>query len=381
MKTIHHSMCEVLPPHILRNVAEHGDDETRETMASTLQHSTFIAQRRQAVAAESAEGKAPGRKQRKVFDADHGQTLPGDLVMSERKTSTDREAVEAFNGAGVTHDFYRKVFRRDSIDDQGAPLISTVHYGTRYANAIWDGRQMIYGDGKLFNRFTAALDVIAHELTHGVTQHGAVLEYKGQSGALNEHFSDVFGIMVKQFALRLTAAQSDWIIGEGLFTKRVKGKGVRSMKAPGTAYDDPILGRDPQPAHMRNFVRTDDDHGGVHINSGIPNHAFYLAATAIGGHTWTVLGRIWYEVLTARRGFHAQFADMVRETIGVAGELFGSGNQVQHIVAEAWAAVGLQARIRSSARIPIARREAAPKWRRRPAAAINDRTSQERTNS
>jgi Zn-dependent metalloprotease len=380
MKTIAQPMCGVIPPHILRHVAEHGDDEARETIASTVQHSALIAEHRQPAAVEYAEGKAAGRKQRKVYDAEHGRALPGQLLMTERKTSsTDREASEAFNGSGVTYDFFRTVFNRDSIDGRGLPLISTVHYGTRFDNALWDGNQMIYGDGdgKLFRRFTAAVDIAGHELTHGVTQHTAVLEYNGQSGALNEHFSDAFGIMVKQYALGQTASQSSWIIGEGLFTKRVNGAGVRSMKAPGTAYDDPILGRDPQPAHMRQYLLTDDDNGGVHINSGIPNHAFYLAASAIGGHTWKVLGRIWYQVLTERLKPRAQFADVVRETISAAGALFGAGGQVQNIVAEAWEAVGLPLRVCTAGR----RSAALPKWRRQPAAAItNNRTANERKN-
>ena len=163
------------------------------------------------------------------------------------------------------------------------------------------------------------------------------------------------------------AQQSDWIIGEGLFTKRVHGVGLRSMKAPGTAYDDPVLGRDPQPAHMDQYVVTDDDNSGVHINSGIPNHAFYLAATAIGGHTWKVLGRIWYDVLRGKLGSSAQFADMVRETVVTAGTLFGAGSEVQRAIADAWEAVGLRVQVPIASRRPAT----AEKWRRRPAAATN----------
>ena len=165
-----------------------------------------------------------------------------------------------------------------------------MHYGRGYDNAFWDGTQMVFGDGDgtVFNRFTIAVDVIGHELTHGVTEHTAALVYQGQSGALNESISDVFGSLVKQQALGQDAAAADWLIGAGLFTAQVKGVALRSMKAPGTAYDDPQLGKDPQPATMADYVETTDDNGGVHLNSGIPNHAFYLAATAIGGHAWEV---------------------------------------------------------------------------------------------
>src|SRR5262249_49533152 len=151
-------------------------------------------------------------------------------------------------------------------------------------NAFWDGRQMIYGDGdgQQFLSFTRSVDVIGHEMTHGVTQHEAGLIYWGQTGALNESLSDVFGSMVKQYVNNQTADQADWLIGQGLFTPLVKGVAIRSLKAPGTAYGvpvpDPVLGKDDQPSHMSNYNHTLQDNGGVHINSGIPNNAFYRAA-------------------------------------------------------------------------------------------------------
>jgi Zn-dependent metalloprotease len=226
---------------------------------------------------------------------------------------------------------------------------------------MWNGEQMVYGDGdgKLFNRFTASIDVIGHELTHGVTQFTAALEYSGQTGALNEHISDAFGIMVKQYALGQTAKLSDWLIGAGLLAKGVKGKAIRSMAAPGTAYNDPRLGRDPQPARMQDYVVTSDDGGGIHINSGIPNHAFYLAAMAIGGNTWPVLGKIWYATLTTRLSSTAQFRDFANATFSVAGKLYGTGSRVQNAIGNAWSAVGVAPRARSARR--------APKWRVRPA--------------
>ena len=122
--------------------------------------------------------------------------------------------------------------------------------------------KILHPSSACFNRFTIALDVIGHELTHGVTQFTSNLNYMGQSGALNESFSDVFGSQVKQRLLGQRAATADWIIGQGLFTSNVKGIGIRSMKAPGTAYDDPVLGKDPQPSHMKDYVNTTDDNGG-----------------------------------------------------------------------------------------------------------------------
>jgi len=132
-------------------------------------------------------------------------------------------------------------------------LAGTVHYGHEYQNAFWNGEQMVFGDGEIFNRFTIAIDVVAHELSHGVTETEVGLIYFGQSGALNESLSDVFGALVKQYQKQQTADQADWLIGEGLLAEGVNGKGLRSMTQPGTAYDDPLLGKDPQPGHMKVF--------------------------------------------------------------------------------------------------------------------------------
>jgi Zn-dependent metalloprotease len=224
-------------------------------------------------------------------------------------------------------------------------LDSSVHYGREFDNAFWDGRQMVYGDGDgtIFGRFTKCIEIIGHELTHGVTEYEARLDYRDQPGALNESFSDVFGSLVKQKKLGKDAAAADWLIGAGLFAPGVKGVALRSMKAPGTAYDDPRIGKDPQPAHMKDFVSTHEDNGGVHINSGIPNHAFYLAATAIGGRAWTKAGRVWYLALRDRLRPDAQFADAARETAALAVELFGAGGREARAVAAAWDEVGVAA--------------------------------------
>ena len=233
---------------------------------------------------------------------------------------------------------------RNSIDGAGLPLDATVHFGVRYDNAFWNGTRMVFGDGdgKLFNRFTVALDVIGHELTHGVTEQESGLAYRGQSGALNESLSDVFGSLIKQHALKQDVAAADWLIGAGLLTKAVKGVALRSMKAPGTAYDDRVLGRDPQPAHMKDYVRTTDDNGGVHINSGIANRAFYLAAVATGGNAWDATGRIWYETLRdPKLKANATFAAFAKLTVAVAGRLFDPKGREALAVSQAWKTVGV----------------------------------------
>jgi Zn-dependent metalloprotease len=193
-----------------------------------------------------------------------------------------------------------------------------------------------------FNRFTIAIDVIGHELTHGVTEYEAGLEYHDQPGALNESMSDVFGTLVKQRVKKQKVDRADWLIGEGLFTKKVKGKALRSMSAPGTAYDDPNLGKDPQPAHMKNYVKTHEDEGGVHINSGIPNHAFYLTAMELGGYAWEEAGRIWYVALRDTLRPKNSFATAAKRTYQVAGVIFGVGSEEQKAVRTGWEGVGVK---------------------------------------
>ena len=184
------------------------------------------------------------------------------------------------------------------------PSWRRVHYEQDYDNAFWDGTQLVFGDGdgQVFDRFTKPIDVLGHELSHAVTQFTADLTYEGQSGALNESVSDVFGACIKQRHLGQDAADADWLVGEGIFLPGINGRALRSMSEPGTAYDDPQIGKDPQVGSMADYVETTDDNGGVHLNSGIPNRAFVLAARAIGGESWSGAGRIWYAALTSGLG-------------------------------------------------------------------------------
>jgi Zn-dependent metalloprotease len=291
---------------------------------------------------------APRRDNRAVYTDQNTENLPGTEVRAEGDPAVaDVSADEAYDGLGATFDFYLAAYNRWSVDDRGLPLKGTVHYGQQYDNAFWNGSQMVFGDGDgvVFGRFTAAVDVIGHELTHGVTQYTANLTYRGQSGALNESVSDVFGSMVKQYQLGQTADQADWLIGAGLFAPTVNGVALRSMKAPGTAYDDPNLGRDPQPATMSDYLDTTEDDGGVHINSGIPNRAFYLAATGIGGTSWEGAGQVWYDVLTGGKlPAAATFATFGSATVRAAQERFGESSAEAGAVADAWHQVGVQAR-------------------------------------
>jgi Zn-dependent metalloprotease len=353
-----HPICFIAPPNILDYIAKEGDADQRDAALRTLATSASLRTRRSLVGpivqklgvdAVVALGliQAPTGVKRSVYDVQHGgqSALPGTLVRGENDPAVDDASVnEAFDGAGATADFYLDVFGRKSIDDKEMELVSSVHYGVRFENALWNGAQMIYGDGggQLFveNSLTTAIDVIGHELTHGVTQFTAGLVYSKDSGALNESISDVFGSLVKQYSKQQEAGDADWLIGEGLLVPRL-GEALRSMKAPGTAW----IG-DNQPSTMAGHLDLPDDNdpahdnGGVHINSGIPNHAFYLAATAIGGYAWEKAGKIWYGALTRHLQPHSQFRDAADATVAVAEELFGAGAE-RDAVAQAWTDVGV----------------------------------------
>jgi len=350
--TSHRSVLCITPPHILRQIAQNGTPAQRAVALRTITTSDQIRALRRTMtelAPFMPVIAAPG-KHRTVYDAREGSLLPGVVARLEDDPPTSDAATnEAFEGAGATYDLYYNVYGRHSIDNNGMRLDSSVHYLKGYDNAFWNGEQMVYGDGdedlpaaeRLFNRFTIAEDVIGHELTHGVTQFEANLAYWDQPGALNETFSDVFGILVKQYRRQQTAADADWIIGAGLFTANVNGLGLRSMKAPGTAYSDPVLGTDPQPAHLKDYVRVVEDNGGVHINSGITNHAFYVTAAELGGFAWEKAGRIWYKCLVDQLQERSDFQDAANLTHQVAGELFGDGSLEQKAVKVGWAEVGI----------------------------------------
>lgn len=351
-----HSLLCILPPEILRAIAQRSSSaKQRQAALSTLAADhTLRSLRVQSQQLQPARTGlratrlvvAEGQKRRTLYDAKNEQTLPGVPRRTEGAPPTGDPAVdEAYDGFGATFDFYWEVFQRNSIDDEGLTLEGTVHFGREYDNAFWNGERMVFGDGDgdLFNRFTVAVDVIGHELTHGVVDDEARLIYMGQPGALNESMADVFGSMVKQRLLKQTAAKADWLIGEGLLTKNVQGKALRSMKEPGSAFDDPVLGKDPQPGHMKDFKHTFEDNGGVHVNSGIPNRAFALAAQAFGGYSWEKAGRIWYEALRdPRLRPNSGFRAFAQRTLASAARLFGDTSNAPKVVSEAWREVGVE---------------------------------------
>jgi Zn-dependent metalloprotease len=224
------------------------------------------------------------------------ETLENGLFSSDYITSTsnswskDPSAVSAHYNAITTYNYFLDVHGRNSIDGAGGTISSFVHvtdWGMPMENAYWNGYGMYYGDGdEIFYPLAGGLDVGAHEMSHGIIQHTANLEYYGQSGALNESFADVFGAMVDR---------DDWLMGEDIIKARsyFPTGALRSLSDPhngGSSLSDDSW----QPKTMSEYVETSSDNGGVHINSGIPNYTFYLVAESIGK---AKAEKIWYRAL------------------------------------------------------------------------------------
>ncbi len=338
----HPPYCQFVPPWLLERLAEPGGrttiavDTVTQAIEQTLRTDAAMRASR-----EAGPSPAPERATRPVwavYTAASNQILPGTLLRTAGDPDSSDPAVnEAATGGQAALDLFSEVYGRASYDDAGAEVIMSVHYGQRYDNAFWNGTQLVFGDGdgQIFDRFTKPVDVLGHELSHAVTERTAGLVYSGEPGALNESMSDVFGICSKQRLLGQTAEQADWLIGEGIFLAGVKARALRDMAHPGTAYDDPRLGKDPQVGSYKDFVHTTDDNGGVHLNSGIPNRAFQLAATGIGGSSAEGAGRIWYAALTGNDvGPNTDFARFAAATVAAAGPHAA-------VVRRAWTTVGV----------------------------------------
>jgi Zn-dependent metalloprotease len=216
------------------------------------------------------------------------------LARGEGGPATGEPAVDCMYDFVVkVRDFLANKLDRNSWDGNGTDLIANVHVGVNYNNAFWDGDEFAAGDGDgvIFQHFDQSLDVVAHEIGHGVVQTTAGLVYQSQSGALNEHYADVMGTVVTQSQ---PGDKKDWLIGDEIMGPTLFGEALRSMAAPGEGYDNALMGKDPQPAHMDDYYAGPADNQGVHINSGIPNKAFYLVATDIGTPEAV---QIWYHAL------------------------------------------------------------------------------------
>jgi Zn-dependent metalloprotease len=293
-------LCYYVPSHIIDHIAKNArqlgmDPEPAQRTAVASQ--ALRQERRLTTTASAAlltlTPPHPGKGDRQIFDDQNQWAIGTTVLRGEGDAAVSAaNANAAYDGLGATREFYREILGRDSIDNSGLTLLGHVNYGVEYDNAFWDGTEMVFGngDGKIFKDFTQDVDVCGHELTHGVTQYTAGLIYTDQPGAMNEAFSDILGSCVDQYVHKLDAGEHNWLIGEDVMADPLYGEAIRSMSHPGTAYDNPILGKDPQAAHMSGYVPGGDPH----VNSGIINRAFYLTAIELGSFP---AARIWYDTL------------------------------------------------------------------------------------
>jgi Zn-dependent metalloprotease len=297
--------CTFVPPHILNHIAREHARETgdpTEAQRSAVVSAEFRRRRRYrspglleatAVAAAAAPpahvGAAltvpvPGTAGRLIYDDQNQWVENVELVRGEGDAAVGgQNANRAYDGLGAVHDFYQKQLGRNSIDNAGLNLVGNVNFGEGFDNAFWDPDTLVMvfgnGSGVVFQDMTLDIDVLGHELTHGVTQFSAGLTYTDdQTGALNESFSDMLGSAINAAVAGRDADTHDWLIGNGIMAPGLAGEALRSMAEPGTAYDNPIMGRDPQPRDMSGYFEPADPH----LMSGITNRWFYLICKEIG---------------------------------------------------------------------------------------------------
>jgi Zn-dependent metalloprotease len=342
-------VCHAVPKRLLQQLARDSSDEDRVLLEGHIAHSTTLrAQRALQTRRRPATRAGDQPLHRQVFDAQGGTLLPGRLLRDHDDPPTsDREANLAYENLGIAMQFFRTVLDRDSIDGRGMRVDASVHYGFRFTNAMWTGRQMIVGegDGRHIKGMAHSLGIIAHELTHGLTQHlvrgglgvvqvsGQPPALKGEAGALNESFSDVVASMIKQWHAGQDVAHADWLLGEDILAPGA-GKAIRSLKEPGNAR---LTWRgDDQIADFRKFQATDD----AHKASGIGNRAFYVAASRLGGHSWERLARIWFKAFDRLRA-RATFLDAAHATMDVAGSLHGKASSTHEAVKAGWRSVNV----------------------------------------
>lgn len=274
-----------------------------------------------------------------IFSQWFGYT--GVEVESKNKFFDDKAAVDAHVNAGKVYDYYKKTFNRNSFDDKGAKLISSVHVGESWNNAAWNGIQMMYGDGdgKTFIPLSAGLDVIGHELTHAVTEHTANLVYKNESGALNESLSDIMGVMVEK---------KSWDLGADIYTPGKPGDALRSLKDP-ASIPNPLKPGEGYPDHYNKRYTGTADNGGVHINSSINNKAAYLVSDGGTHYGVKVTGvgreateKIYYRALTKYLTANSDFKMMRQAALQSAEDLYGKNSKELQAVTKAYDAVGVK---------------------------------------
>ena len=339
--------CFIIPRDVLHRIAEDASfaDVARKAAADTARLSTEIRRLRdQALALTSLAGlvgesiaEVAASPAVTVYDCKHRHTLPG-VPVHNPAGSTDATAARTFSETSGVAKFYKQVFNRNSIDNAGMTMMSSIHYGVRFNNAMWNGSQMLYGDGdgSIFVDFTKGNDVIGHELTHGVTQYSLQLVYADDAGGLNESLSDCFGSMFRQWEAHQDAGKADWLIGSDIVGPAAKTKGyscLRDMGDPGASH---CLA--PQPTKYSQVTPGMDPH----YSSGPPNLAFCTACKKLGGMSWERIGQVWYRAVT---GFgpspNMKMTEFANRTRQLATQLYGNEPAVLAAVDSGWKLVGL----------------------------------------
>ena len=338
--------CFIIPKDILEKLSKDPDlsEELRKAFEHTSRVTTELHKLRdQAIVLARATSMFGARPPElapfpavTVYDCKHHQTLPG-LPVPNPGSSRDLTASRTFKETTAVANFYKQVFGRNSIDGFGMTMMSSIHYGVNYNNAMWNGSQMIYGDGdnNIFIDFTASNDVIGHELTHGVTQHTLQLVYSGDAGGLNESLSDCFGSMFRQWQANQDTTHADWLIGHDIMGPIAKTKGYTCLRNMANPADAHCLA--PQPTKYSQITPGMDPH----YSSGPPNFAFFLACKAVGGKSWEKVGQIWYRALTGVPSPNMKMKEFADRTRKLATQMYSSVPTVATAVDNAWKQVGL----------------------------------------
>lgn len=283
-----------------------------------------------------------GKAERFVYTCRHSIRLPGYKARFEGdKVAGDRDLNQIYSEIGSVRQFLKQALDLNGIDDNGYDFIGSGHFSHNYNNAFFNMVQMVFGDGDgvVFAGFIDPV-ICGHEIYHGVVANGANLEYAGQSGAINESCADIGGVCHRQFKLKCKVDEDSWLVGERCFAPSIKARALRDMLKPGTAYDDLTIGKDPQPAHMRHFVKTELDNGGVHINSGILNRAFATFAVSIGGYVWDAALPIWHMAVygTMQVEKKASFQTFANRTVAICDREYSKHTDK---LVKAWKKVGI----------------------------------------
>ena len=334
--------CFIVPPAVLkalslRHRVSPRDPKIYQDSYAETQRLRYIREGHRMASVTSRRSiaaAAPARPPAEhLFDCGNRMTLPGAPVPDAE--NGDEAFSTVFKTTAQVGKFYQEVLGRNSIDNLGMDMVSSLNYGLNFQNAFWNGQQMVYGNGdqQVFIDFWRSPDVIGHELTHGVTQHESGLRYEGESGALNESLSDAFGAAFHQWTQQTPASDdAGWLIGAGIMGPDSKAQGMTCLRD----MVDPTASHclSPQPASYDDFDPTAD----VHLNSGIPNKAFALFARALGGNSYDTATKVWYAACTGGRlSSTATFADFARSTVAVADQWSGADQAaVADAVRQAW---------------------------------------------